>query len=94
MICPLCERETEPRDLSDHHLIPKAKGGKETQAICEPCHRQIHALFDNKRLAKELNTVVSLQREETFAKYLKWARKQPPGKRFKTKASNKKKKRR
>jgi len=94
MKCPLCERDTEPGDMSDHHLVPKMKGGRETETICHPCHRQIHALFDNYRLAKELNTVESLQAEPTFAKYLKWARKQPPGKRFKTKASKTKRKRR
>jgi len=92
--CPLCNRNTEPTDLSDHHLVPKAKGGKDTEAICDPCHRQIHALFDNSRLAKELDSVTALLAEPTFAKYLKWAAKQPPGKRFKTKASNGKKKRR
>lgn len=94
MICPLCERETDEGDMSDHHLVPKMKGGKETETICHPCHRQIHALFDNYRLAKELYTVESLQNEPNFAKYLKWAAKQPPGKSFKTKESNNRRKRR
>lgn len=92
--CPLCERPTPSSEISDHHLVPKSKGGKETEPICNPCHRQIHALYDNWTLANRLNTVESLREDERFAKYLKWAAKQPPGKRFKTKSSNPKKGRR
>jgi 5-methylcytosine-specific restriction endonuclease McrA len=92
--CPLCVRETDPKDMSDHHLVPKSKGGRDTETICHPCHRQIHALFDNRRLAKELDSVEALLAEPTFAKYLKWASKQTPGKRFKTKAAKGNKRRR
>lgn len=93
MTCPLCERETDEKDMSDHHLVPKSRGGKQTETICHPCHRQIHALFDNHRLERELYTVEALQAEPSFAKYLKWAAKRPPGQRFKTKAARGKRKR-
>lgn len=83
--CPLCQRPDVK--MSDHHLVPKSRGGKITEPICNACHRQIHALFDNKRLETELNTVEALLAEPQFQKYLAWIRKQPPGRKFKTKRS-------
>ena len=80
--------------MSDHHLVPKVKGGMDTETICNPCHRQIHAFYSNPQLKNELNTVEALQNEPRFAKYLKWAAKQPPGKRFKTKESRRRNRRR
>lgn len=39
--CPLC---TRPNYFpSDHHLVPKSRGGKVTKTICSDCHRMIHA---------------------------------------------------
>jgi hypothetical protein len=69
-VCPLCEREVPV--VSDHHLVPKSRGGRETEPICLDCHGMIHTLFDNKRLERELNTVQALQNEPQFEKYLKW----------------------
>lgn len=89
--CPLCKRDGAP--MSDHHLVPKSRGGKITEPICNACHKQIHALYDNKLLETELNTVESLLAEPQFQKYLAWIRKQPPGRKFKTKRSKKTRKR-
>ncbi len=80
MLCQLCSRDLE--SLTVHHLVPRqqTKRKKEdpgpTIDICSACHRQIHALFDNKQLANELNTVEKLQAEPQMAKFLAWVKKQ------------------
>jgi hypothetical protein len=86
MNCELCEREVDR--LTVHHLIPrqrvkqkKAEAGP-TANICSACHRQIHALFDNKRLAKELNSLEKLRNEPQMTKFLSWIKKQKPHKRL------------
>lgn len=85
MQCELCEREMDR--LTAHHLVPRqsTKRKKEdpgpTIDICSACHRQIHVLFDNKVLAKELNTVDKLKNEPQMQKFLAWVKKQDPGKR-------------
>ncbi|HEY9809757.1 MAG TPA: HNH endonuclease [Halomicronema sp.] len=83
MQCQLCEREIE--QLTVHHLIPKQKKGTHgpTIDICSACHRQIHTLFDNKRLATELNTKEKLESEPQFQKFIGWVKKQKPDKRVK-----------
>lgn len=84
--CPLCERDGVK--MSDHHLVPKSRGGRLTEAICNACHRQIHALYDNKMLEHELNTVEALFAEPRFQTFLAWIRKQPAGRKFRTKRSH------
>jgi len=85
MICELCQTEVER--LTVHHLIPRQKVKQKkatpgpTVNICSPCHRQIHNLFDNKRLAQELNSLEKLQNEPQMAKFLSWVKKQKPHKR-------------
>ncbi|MDZ8185754.1 MAG: HNH endonuclease [Nostoc sp. ChiSLP02] len=83
--CELCRREME--SLTVHHLVPRQNTKRKKQDpgptvnICSPCHRQIHALFDNKLLARELNTLEKLTNEPQMQKFLAWVRKQDPGKR-------------
>ncbi|MDJ0723848.1 MAG: HNH endonuclease [Prochloraceae cyanobacterium] len=84
MNCELCDREID--SLTLHHLIPKQYSKRKklntgpTINICSPCHKQIHALFDNKYLARELNTLSKLQQEPKMQKFLSWVRKQDPKK--------------
>lgn len=85
MECQLCEREIDR--LTVHHLVPrqavkrkKADPGP-TVDICSACHRQIHNLFDNKELAKNLNTIEKLKAEPRMQKFLSWISKQDPSKR-------------
>lgn len=85
MNCELCEREVTR--LTAHHLIPRQKVKQKkanpgpTVDICSACHRQIHNLFDNKRLAKELNSLEKLKAEPEMQKFLSWVKKQKPDKR-------------
>lgn len=74
--------------LTVHHLVPRQNTKRKKQApgpttnICSACHRQIHTLFDNKLLARELNTLEKLSNEPQMQKFLAWVKKQDPGKRI------------
>ena len=87
MNCELCEREVEK--LTVHHLIPRQNTKRkkiepgQTINICSGCHKQIHTLFDNMRLATELNSLERLKNEPQMWKFLSWVRKQNPNKRIK-----------
>lgn len=83
MTCELCERDTEK--LTVHHLIPRQKKGHHGPKIniCSACHRQIHTLFDNTRLAQELNSKEKLINEAQMQKFIKWVKKQDPNKKVK-----------
>ncbi|MBU7581671.1 MAG: HNH endonuclease [Nostoc sp. TH1S01] len=75
-------------NLTVHHLVPRQNTKRKKQApgptanICSACHRQIHALFDNKVLAVELNTLEKLMNDPQMQKFLAWVRKQNPDKRI------------
>ena len=59
LICPLCNRPIPDSEKDAHHLVPKSKGGRETQYLHRVCHRQIHALLTETELAK---TIIMLRR--------------------------------
>ena len=87
MSCQLCEREVER--LTVHHLIPKERDGRfgPLAELCAACHRQIHVLFDNDRLERELNCLERLRDEPQMRRFLSWIRKQDPHKRVKVRSS-------
>lgn len=60
--CPLCKRPNY--NPTDHHLVPKCRGGKETLTLCRDCHRAIHECFPNKDLEREYNTVETLMADD------------------------------
>ena len=95
MECPLCTREAPDNRISDHHLIPKSRGGgpQDTVPICIDCHNGVHAFFTNKELEKEYNTVDALLADEKFAKHTKWLSKQDISKRHRSKRAKDKKRR-
>lgn len=72
--CPLCGRPN--RSPSDHHLVPRTRGGKVTETICRDCHSAIHATFSNKQLEREYATVDALLAHEAFAKIIRFIAKQ------------------
>lgn len=85
--CELCDRPVA--ELTLHHLVPRQKTRRKNQdpsptiAICSACHRQIHTLFDNTRLANELNSLEKLRQDPQLQRFLLWLRKQDPNKRVK-----------
>ena len=87
-VCELCQRE--PVRFTEHHLVPRSRGGKygPKARLCPTCHRQLHAMFSEKTLANELNSVERLRADPGFAGYLKWASKQKDGASFRVRRAN------
>jgi len=85
--CELCKRRGV--NLTEHHLTPREAGGRNlpTALLCTTCHKQIHALFTNKYLALNLNTLDKLESNDKIKKYLTWVEKQPPSAEFTIKKS-------
>ena len=77
LICPLCEREIPTAQRDAHHLIPKCKGGRETQFLHRICHRQIHALFTEKELANQYNHVEILLSHPQMEAFVAWIKNKP-----------------
>lgn len=71
-ICELCSRTVST--LTEHHLIPLQKGGKNKKTIhlCPTCHKQIHALFTNRELAARFNTLEALKKDIRIIKFLRF----------------------
>ncbi|WP_204112747.1 HNH endonuclease [Shimia biformata] len=81
-ICPLCGRPI-PADVpqSQHHLIPKLKGGKggPTVRLHQICHNEIHATLTEAELARDFATIAALRAHPRLAKFIRWVQKRPPG---------------
>ncbi len=75
-VCELCKRE--PLRFTSHHLVPRSRGGKlgPRVKLCPTCHRQLHAMFSESTLARELNSIEALRTNPEFSDYLRWARHQ------------------
>src|SRR5262245_14326070 len=80
--CPLCLRPN--LHPSDHHLVPKSRGGKVTKTICSACHRAIHATLSNVELEREYRTVEALLAHPMLKKTIAFIAKQDPGARVRT----------
>lgn len=89
-LCPLCERVLGRVSVSNHHLIPKSKGGKYTDTILlhHICHQKIHSVFSEKELKEHYFTVERLREHEEMQKFIKWVSKQDPSFYQKNKRSN------
>ena len=72
--CPICGRPNHAP--SDHHFIPRSRGGKTTKTICADCHQAVHRTFTNKELEETYHTVDALISHEGFAKLVKFISKQ------------------
>lgn len=77
LICPLCDRVIPPSQRDAHHLVPKSRGGVETAWLHRICHRQIHALFSESELARDLHHVEALRQHPQMARFLEWVRRKP-----------------
>ena len=79
MKCELCSREIIEGYESNHHLIPKSNGGshKPTAVLHLVCHKQIHALFTNKKLGRVYNTISRLKAHRDVERFIKWVSKKP-----------------
>lgn len=89
--CALCQRPGV--ELTRHHLIPRmrhrnkrvrrrfdrAERAGRVLAVCRACHKQIHALIDEKALAERFNTREALLNHPELARFVAWVRTKPPG---------------
>ena len=88
MQCQLCDRDCPT--LTVHHLVPRQYARRKKLDvgplidICPPCHKQLHTLFSNKRLAEELNSADKLKSTPELRKFLAWIRKQDPNKKVRS----------
>lgn len=76
-ICPLCERPIPPAQRDAHHLVPKSRGGRQTEALHRVCHRQIHALLTETELARQYATVEALLAHPEIRRFVDWVRTKP-----------------
>lgn len=80
--CPLCQRPNY--HPSDHHFVPRSRGGRVTRTICRDCHSAIHAVFTNKELAETYSTADALLGHEAFRRMVAFIARQDPGGRIRT----------
>ena len=73
-----------------HHLKPKQQGGRAEHRtpLCRPCHKQLHAVYTNKTLARSLDRIDLLKSAPELQAFLGWIRKQKPDRNFRTIESN------
>ena len=86
--CELCHRRVDQYTV--HHLVPRARGGRSGPKanLCPTCHRQVHALFSETTLVRELHSIDLLRANPQVAAYLKWVRKQKGGAVFRVRRAN------
>ena len=85
-VCRLCEREVPRELITLHHLTPRQKGGGagDRTPLCKPCHKQLHATFSNAALAELYGSLAALRQAPPLQPFLRWIRKQKPGRNFRT----------
>jgi hypothetical protein len=90
-LCELCGRAVAA--LTRHHLIPRTRHANQrnqrdfTRAevktrlawLCRPCHDHVHAVFSEKRLEREFNTLGALAAQPDIIKFVRWIRARPDG---------------
>ena len=77
LVCPLCDRQIPDSQRDAHHLVPKSKGGRQTEYLHRICHRQIHALFTETELARQFNSVEALLADSDIALFVAWVKTKP-----------------
>ncbi|HEB57649.1 MAG TPA: hypothetical protein ENJ01_00315 [Gammaproteobacteria bacterium] len=89
--CALCGRRGV--SLTRHHLIPRSRHRHRATRrqfsyaqcvtailmICKPCHKQIHALFSEKELARYYHTRERLAAHADMQRFITWIARKPPG---------------
>jgi len=87
--CRLCGRRVS--GLTTHHLIPKTRHRNKrnrrmfdredvrtrTIEVCRPCHKNIHAVLDNKALEREYNTLEALRSHPDIRRFSDWVATKP-----------------
>ncbi len=81
MECKLCNREILAWGGTEHHLVPKSRGGSHgpTVILHTICHKQLHALFNDHKLDTLYNTIGKLKGHRDVRRFIKWVSKKPSG---------------
>mgnify|MGYP001793973741 CR=1 FL=1 len=80
-LCPLCGRPIPPAaKQSEHHLIPKLKGGRRgpTILVHQICHNEVHSVLTEAELAMHFNTVEALRSHPALGRFFAWVAKKDP----------------
>lgn len=77
LTCPLCDRVIPPAQADRHHLVPKSKGGRQTEFLHRVCHRQVHALLTESELARQYTTVEALLQHPELQAFVAWVKSKP-----------------
>lgn len=77
VVCPLCDRVIPPAQRDSHHLVPKSKGGRQTEFLHRVCHRQVHALLTESELARQYATVDALLQHPELQAFVAWVKTKP-----------------
>ena len=87
VVCPLCERRIHRP--SRHHLVPASEGGRHgpTVVICGSCHGAVHAILDNRTIARELRSVEALRAHPALRGTFGFIGRQPPERAVRTRRS-------
>jgi 5-methylcytosine-specific restriction endonuclease McrA len=70
-LCFLCGRPLG-RKIEWHHVVPKSRGGRETEPVHPICHRTIHATLSNKQLEREFSSADALRAHPEIATFIRW----------------------
>jgi hypothetical protein len=89
MNCPICNRNFEENELTEHHLYPKKiwkraafkkipkkilQNSKIT--ICRDCHKFLHRKFSHLELAEKLSSLSKILINSVVKEYSRWAKTQ------------------
>jgi hypothetical protein len=80
-VCPLCGRPIPPgARQSDHHLVPKLKGGKGGPVVRlhQICHNEIHAALTEAEIARDYASVEALRAHPRIARFVRWVADKDP----------------
>ena len=78
--CALCRRVipdgriSDPQVVQEHHLQPENRAESPTVMLCRPCHKQIHAVYTNKELREDYDTIDALREASRLQEYIEWIR--------------------
>jgi hypothetical protein len=73
IICQICRRSTPVQYQEKHHLRPVRDS--DTIDVCCDCGDQIHNMFENYIIRKELDTLEKLLNNEDIQKWIRFIRK-------------------
>lgn len=90
--CSLCGRPFERKQLTEHHCLPRSKGGTkdDVELLCSQCHGMVHATYTNATLAAVYPRIEDLRKAPELAPFLRWVRKQPPSRRKRNRSRRRK----